>query len=349
MKQHGIDFTPDERYLQTLQLAGADDTVIAALREASPRVISYLVVTTSPNAAVFLDEELQGQANTQGRLFIKARPGAHALKVTLKGKKDFQQSVTLAGVEATKIAARLEDAAPSLGTVRENKKDGLKYVWVPPGTFMMGCSPRDNECQDNEKPAHQVTITKGFWLGQTEVTVEMYKRFAAATGRPMPSAPNFNGGWATDNMPMVDLNWNDAQDYCTWAGGRLPTEAEWEYAARGRSTEARYDSLDEIGWYGANSGSQAHPVGEKQANGFALYDVLGNALEWVNDRYDASYDQSGRSEDPEGPTSGQQRVLRGGSWVDVSRSVRVSNRVGVDPSYWYDDVGVRCVGEVFAP
>src|SRR6266436_9029717 len=120
----------------------------------------------------------------------------------------------------------------------------------------MGCSRGDSECFDWEKPAHRVTITKGFWIEQTEVTVGAYKRFAAATGRQMPTgawdelqnrwvparkpstpgletaaksqqAPSFNSGWANDNMPIVGVTWHDANAYCMWAGGRLPTEAEW--------------------------------------------------------------------------------------------------------------------------
>ncbi len=349
VKQHGIDFLPDEEYFRTLKLAGANDPLITALREASARVTAELVVVTSPNAEVSLDGALQGRADAHGELAVRAGPGTHTLKVSLAGKKDFVQPVALAARQATKIEARLETVGPLPGTVRENPKDGLKYVWIPPGTFMMGCSPGDNEYSPVEMPSHHVTITKGFWMGQTEVTVRAYKRFAAATGRQMPDAPNFNRTWANNAMPMVLVSWNDANDYCTWTGGRLPTEAEWEYAARGGSTEARYGPIDEIAWYNNNSGGQAQEVAQKRANGFGLFDVLGNVYEWVNDRSDWDYYRNSPSQDPRGPESGEDRVLRGGSWVENPRDVRLSHRFEGNPGGRSDSYGFRCGGEVFAP
>jgi formylglycine-generating enzyme required for sulfatase activity len=265
--------------------------------------------------------------------------------------------------------------APAARTVRENPKDGLKYAWIPPGTFMMGCSPGDNECQDNEKPSHQVTITKGFWLGQTEVTVGAYKRFVGATPRQMPPEPDIDGrplnpGWGDEAMPIVDLGWGDAEEYCRWVGGRLPTEAEWEYAARAGSTAARYGDLDEIAWYADNSGRERlhleedeanfwdrmtengnsmHEVGLKRANDFGLYDMLGNVWELVSDWYDESYYENSPSQDPAGPGSGMVSVQRGGSWLDYHWNVRVSNRRRTVPGFRNVNFGFRCGGEVFAP
>src|SRR5208282_3433062 len=169
--------------------------------------------------------------------------------------------------------------------VRKNPKDGLKYVWIPPGNFQMGCSPGDHECDADEKPSHQVTISKAFWMGQTEVTVAAYKAFASVTGRGMPASPSFDPMWGHDAMPIVNVSWDDAQAYCKWAGGRLPTEAEWEYAARAGSTASRYGDLDEIAWYADNSGGrrldstkiwnedQANYLKRLNENGNGLHDV----------------------------------------------------------------------------
>ena len=358
VKQHGIDFLPDAEYLQTLRVAGADDTLIAGLREASTRARADLLVITSPDAEVLLDKESRGHANSQGELATKAKLGVHTLKVSLAGKKDFVQSITLAGQQTTRVEARLEDIGPTTGHVRENpdrflkrenSKDGLKPVWIPPGTFVMGCSPGDSECGAEENPAHQVTITKGFWIGKTPVTVGAYKRFAGSTGRQMPGAPNFNIGWVDENMPIVNVSWDDARAYCGWRGGRLPTEAEWEYAARGGSTEARYGNLDEIAWYNQNSGNQTHDVAQNRPNGFGLYDMLGNVWEWVSDWYNEKYYRSSPSQDPSGPARGQIRVLRGGSWFNNPRYVRVSIRYTSDPTLRNYVFGFRCSGEVRSP
>jgi formylglycine-generating enzyme required for sulfatase activity len=233
--------------------------------------------------------------------------------------------------------------------VKVNQKDGLKYVWVPPGTFMMGCSLGDNQCAKEELPAHPVTISKGFWIGQTEATVAAYRRFAGSTGAQMPPAPDFNAGWNNQDMPIVNVSWDDAKAFCGWAGGRLPTEAEREYAARAGSTEARYGPLDKVAWYSNNSGQKTHEVSQKRPNAWNLYDTLGNVFEWVNDWYGENYYPASPERDPRGPDSGQYRVLRGGSWYLDPRRVRVSGRHRCDPADRFNSVGFRCGGGVFAP
>jgi formylglycine-generating enzyme required for sulfatase activity len=278
------------------------------------------------------------------------------------------------------VALYISHHGAKKGEVRVNRADGLKYVWIPPGTFVMGCSPGDNACYDFEKPPHQVIITDGYWLGQTEVTVEAYKRFAAATKGPMPPEPNINGrplnpGWGNDAMPIVEVTWADAEAYCQWAGGRLPTEAEWEYAARAGSTAARYDNLDEIAWYADNSGRQhldslpiwakgdeanyekrldengngMHEVGQKRANELGLYDMLGNVWEWVYDWWDEGDYQNSPAQDPVGPTSGTERILRGESWEGPPRDMRVSLRNRRNPGSKDIDVGFRCGGPMDIP
>jgi formylglycine-generating enzyme required for sulfatase activity len=319
-------------------------------------------IQTSPNAQVYLDDALKGKASEAGRMVIaNPPPGEHKLRVSLPGKKDFQQKITVVAGKELKVVATLTEPAvnlspnpsrppgPAAGQVRENPKDGLKYVWIPAGSFLMGCSPEDKECFDNEKPSHQVTITKGFWIGQTVVTVAAYRRFAGSTGVKMPPAPEFNAHWDNREMPIVNVTWDDARAFCGWAGGRLPTEAEWEYAARAGSTEARYGPIDEIAWYLDNSGKKTHEVGQKRANGFGLYDILGNVWEWVNDWFEPNGYKNSQSQDPTGPASGSFRGLRGGSAFFAARFIRVSTRHKGLPTATLIGGGFRCGGKVFAP
>ena len=217
------------------------------------------------------------------------------------------------------------DIAPPPGTVRENPKDGLKYVLIPPGTFMMGCSPGKDYC-GYSKPAHRVTLTRPFWLGQTPVTVGGYRRFREATKQKMPPDPDFNRGWTNPRMPMILVSWNDSEAYCEWIGGRLPTEAEWEYAARGGNPQDRYGNVDEIAWHALNSGRRPPDVAQKLPNKFGLYDMLGNVFEWVSDWFDEDYYQYSPSQNPPGPEGGLYRVLRGAAWVFGPEVVSASRR-----------------------
>lgn len=243
-------------------------------------------------------------------------------------------------------------AGTTAGTTKVNSKDGLTYVWIPPGNFMMGCSPGDN-CLAPENPPHRVTITKGFWMGQTLVTQAAYQRTMnanpsyytasrvqiAATGRDWnPSDVH------VDRLPVEQVNWDEATAYCALAGMRLPTEAEWEYAARAGSKASRYGDLNAVAWWNDNSGSVPHEVGQKQPNAWKLYDMLGNMEEWTSDWYDDNYYSHSASRDPHGPSSGQERVVRGGSWLSFAWFVRLSYRYGAKPDK-RGYIGFRCVRE----
>lgn len=218
---------------------------------------------------------------------------------------------------------------------RPNPKDGLIYVAIPPSIFRMGCSPGDSACDGDETPAHDVQITKGFWMGQTEVTQAAYQKVMGDN----PS--QFKGG----DLPVERATWDEAKQYCSAIGGRLPTEAEWEYAARGGSTAERYGDLDDVAWYGENSGSKTHPVAGLKANGFGLYDMLGNVWEWTADWYAKDYYQRREGRDPQGPSSGTARSLRGGSWYNNRSIVRASIRNRGAPDERVFNVGFRCVWE----
>jgi formylglycine-generating enzyme required for sulfatase activity len=231
------------------------------------------------------------------------------------------------------LSAQGPKATVAAGTKKVNPKDGLTYVWIPPGKFQMGCSPADAVCGDDEKPAHEVTLTKGFWLGQTSVTQRAYRH---VTGQD----PSAHKG---DNLPVEHVDWDEAKAYCAAIGGRLPTEAEWEYAARAGSTGARYGNLDEIAWHTQNSGGQSHEVGQKQPNAFGLFDMLGNSWQWVADWY-GKY-PAGAQVDPAGPASGELREPRGGSWGSDSKLVRASYRGFVEPGHRGGKLGIRCAAE----
>ena len=247
-----------------------------------------------------------------------------------------------------------------LAPVKINPKDGLEYTWIPPGSFSMGCVPRDMECRSEERPRRRVIIgqgDEGFWMGRTEVTVSAYERFAEATGREMPSEPGsgalpgFNTDWRKKSHPMVKVSWEDARAYCEWAGGRLPTEAEWEYAARGGVEGRTYPWGDDLNHDHANywrSGGRDQwkftaPAGSFPPNEFGLYDMAGNVYEWVEDWYDESYYSRSPLDNPKGPQSGRLRVARGGSGF-LNRSVlRTSARQRSRPDTRNVGVGLRCV------
>ena len=212
-----------------------------------------------------------------------------------------------------------------------------EYVRIPAEEFEIGCVANDDNCDGDEKPRHAVQITKDFWIGRTEVTVGAYEEFAKATRREMPEAPDFNSSWRDKNHPINYVTWHEAEAYCTWIGGRLPTEPEWEYAARGGEEGLKYPRGGEISDKDANYGGAGgfpgtFPVDRYLANGFGLYDMAGNVWEWVADWYDKDYYKNSSAADPKGPPSGNLRVLRGGAWSTFRSTCVRRSATGTFPS-----------------
>ncbi len=201
----------------------------------------------------------------------------------------------------------------------------MEMVWCPPGTFTIGS--RDG--------AHQVTLTKGFWLAKTEVTQAQWKSV-------MGSNPSDHEG--DGNLPVERVSWTECDAFCKRAGLELPTEAQWEYACRAGSTGeyAGTGRLEDMGWYDDNSDGQTHPVGQKQPNAWGFYDMHGNVEEWCADWF-GDYPK-GPVTDPKGPASGSRRVHRGGSWGGIGDGVivcRSANRHYDYPSNTDDNLGFR--------
>jgi len=223
---------------------------------------------------------------------------------------------------------------------------GIEFVYVEPGEFRMG-SPKDEAGRFDDETRHQVRLTRGFWMATTPVTQGQFAKFVEETG--------FKGSdWKQSggpDHPVANVSWHDAESFCRWlsqrTGGdvRLPTEAEWEYAARAGTQPAIYaPKLEDIAWYAGNSGGHAHPVGEKQPNAWGLYDMLGNVWEWCADWYDSTYGvgtAAGTVVDPTGPTEGTNRVLRGGSWLYDARDVRAASRFAHGPGIRNSALGFR--------
>lgn len=212
------------------------------------------------------------------------------------------------------------------GEPRINPKDGLYYAWVPAGDFVFGCSPGDGECEDDERPPVPIDIEGGFWLSRTEVTVRAYKKAGPAS--ILPAAPSFNAGWADETQPVVNLTRGEAERFCRSVATRLPTEVEWEYAARAGDRRGHPQRLEDVAWYAENSNGTTWPVSQKMPNDFGLFDMLGNASEWVL---------------PAPGRDAGQGVLRGGSWLHQRRFTRYSFRLLDSPNRRDEMYGFRCL------
>ena len=381
------------------------------LRE-MPRVGSIELRCNVEGAQVQVDGRPIGKTRRGYALTASDLPvGRHAVSATLDGYRDWRQDVTVRANEAEHAIILLERRAAVAGEARINPKDGAEMVYIPAGEFLMGADQTDNEriwdqfgwdkkliekYAKDEAPKHRVSLD-GLWMYKHEVTVAQFQRFAEATGHKTEAEKEGKGigynfeenkaqwiegaSWrcpfekgvaAKPGHPVVQVSWDDAQAYCRWASVRLPTEAEWEYAARGGNTglagkphhafvwgsdapskavanmwdEAaarRYPKTNylKVAKYDDGYASTA-PVGTYPPNGFGLLDMGGNVYEWCSDWYGEDYYRQSVPQNPKGPSSGKDRVLRGGAWSTPPSNLRVAYRYRYLPTFRLFYAGFRC-------
>ena len=234
---------------------------------------------------------------------------------------------------------------------------GMEFVWVEGDCYEMGCGDwAGGICYDDEFPVHEVCVD-GFWMGKYEVTQGQWQQIMGSNPSYFDSGENYpveQVSW-DDCQPFIDAmnsHWYDRQifidDLNSQRGSvfRLPTEAEWEYAARSGGLKEKYaggDDLDRLGWYDVNSGFHTHKAGTKAANGLGIYDMSGNVLEWCSDWYGSEYYDGSPTDNPQGPSSGSYHVARGGNWNVVARLCRAAERRYGPPDFRLNLIGFRLV------
>jgi formylglycine-generating enzyme required for sulfatase activity len=369
-------------YTRRIEAASGRALTLSVHLDPAGPVPARLYVDTEPADATIRILNI-GPKYYQG---MELAPGRYHVEVAAAGRETQKLWVTLGAGEDRRLDIRLDQigaaAAPSeaTGAATQDKKIrnslGMEFVYIAPGTFTMGSPPSEPGRDDNEGQ-HPVTLTRGYYLQTTEVTVGQWREFSKRSGYKTEAETGGgaymwtgdkwekkkgtfwdNPGFAQDDsQPVTCVSWNDAQKFIDWlnsnegASYRLPSEAEWEYAARAGSTTAfansgitelkcgRDPNLDAMGWYCGNSGDKTHPVAQKQPNAWGLYDMHGNVWEWCQDWY-GDY-PSGAVTDPKGPSSGSSRVYRGGGWYFNARDCRSAVRYRLTPGLRNYSLGLR--------
>ncbi len=241
------------------------------------------------------------------------------------------------------------------------------WVAIDPGSYTMGAPENNKYSPEEEYPSHSVTLSKSISVMKYEVTVAQFRKFCEVTGVAMPKAPFWGfknwEGLSLENYPIVNVTWKEAKAFAQWMGGRLPTEAEWEYIARANGT-TKYsgdNSANKVAWSRSNStdvvtvyknsagetvtkkGWKPRAVGTLKSNEWGLFDLSGNVMEWCSDWYGSDYYAKSEATDPKGPAEGTFRVLRGGSWYSISEFCSVYNREFIHPGTRNEQIGFRIV------
>ena len=349
-----MDSLTEKFYFKTLtgaegpiQTAGGPGPAAVTPKPETPPTGSIKVKSTPAGAAVYVNGTRKGVTPMD---ISGLSPGSVVLRVVLDGYEIVEDTVRIdAGKEEIMnyTLARMAAAPPAspgietevkppsapTGSTQRQWKDpttGMEFVWVEGGTYKMGCGPWAGECKPNESPEHEVTVS-GFWIGKYTVTQGQWQKVMGS---------NPSGFKKGDSYPVETVSWNDAKEFIREFNSksghsfRLPTEAEWEYAARSGGKAEKYaggSDVDAVAWYSANSGKSTHSVGTKAPNGLGIYDMSGNVFQWCEDVYDVDAYKKHQRNNPISNGGGSYRVLRGGSWSRDAAWVRCSFRGFWDP------------------
>ncbi len=327
-----------------------------------------LLIDTEVAGSLYVDGQYKAYllANSQNNRVPNLMAGSHY--VELRGSETISQQVSIAANQNTKITLK-GTRKPYLPTTRS----------ITGGTFTMGSNASDAE---SDETPHTVTVGS-FEMMQHEVTVAEFKAFIAATGYQTDADKRTddygsyiwtgtkwekkdNVNWTCDvkgnprpsseyNHPVIHISWNDATAYAKWLSEqtgrtwRLPTEAEWEYAAKGGEnyTYAGSNDIAAVAWYSDNASKTTHAVGQKKPNGYGLYDMTGNVWEWCSDWYGSDYYNSSPKDNPKGPATGSDRVVRGGAWYSYAVFCRTAHRADLSLSRRYDNLGFRLLSSSY--
>jgi formylglycine-generating enzyme required for sulfatase activity/serine/threonine protein kinase len=305
------------------------------------------IVTEPSGAEISVNEVVKGKSPL---VVMDIKPGSAKVRASMN-TKEYAVREEVVNIETGremvlewKLTQLMEHdltlADSKIGNVWKDPVTGMGFVWAPSGCYQMGCGSWDEDCQDGEKPVHEVCVD-GFWIAQTEVTQGQWQRVMGKN----PSS--FKKG---DDYPVEAVSWYDTKEYIRKlnemgsAKFRLPSEAEWEYAARSGGKAEKYsggNDVDSVAWYDGNDGDSTHPVKTKKGNGLGIYDMSGNVWEWVEDVYIADIYKRSDRKNPIYTSGGSFRMFRGGSWSWQSVSVRCAKRLGYEPASRLPFIGFR--------
>lgn len=333
-----------------------------------PTTGTLKITSTPSDASIKLDGEYLG---TTPLTLKNRKAGTYRVTFSAEGYETQTQSVTVTAGKTATCSATLKKKQVSQPVVQQPTTStvpttppspssqtftangvSFKMIRVDGGTFTMrATSEQGSDADSDEKPTHRVTLS-GYYIGETEVTQALWQAVMGTSVSDQRDKANKE--WSLrgvgNNYPMYYISWDECQEFIlklnalTGKSFRLPTEAEWEFAARGGNQSQGYkysgsNTLGDVAWYGDNSGNETHPVKTKSSNELGIYDMSGNICEWCADWY-GSYNSSSQT-NPTGAASGSRRVSRGGSWVDNARGCRVAHRRRGAPVIRFSHLGLR--------